>query len=201
MGNKSSSFRHPSCILKTSLLRLRKKVSRHIQRAPRRSISRQTPRPCRIRWVTRIGATSPAPSVRSIRGVWRFRNGSLRSIKRGELRVVNCPPPETPQSIERCRKGEGLPARYDTNVEVTTTKETHIGFVRKHGAVSGMEGKPDSDISRLKDFPDQHPAQWHLERARSLTKLLRCVGPHNLQSMNPPPPSKSGRRHPINSVP
>jgi len=187
MGNKPSSFRRPSFSLKTSLLRLRKKVSRHIQRAPHRSIPRQAPpnpRRYRMRWMTRIRATSPAPSVRSIRGIWRFSNGSLPSIKH-ELRVVNCPPPQTPQSIDRYRKGEEQPARYDPNVEVTTTKETHMDFARKHGAVSGMEEKHKSDISRLKALPGEHTVLWHLERARSLTISLRGLGLHKSQIDEP----------------
>jgi hypothetical protein len=206
MGNKPSSPKRSSFSLKTFRLRLRDNVSRRILPDPRRSIPLQAPpnpRPYRMRWMTRTHATSPAPSVRSIRGIWRFSNGSLQSIQKHELRIVNCLPPQTPQSIDRCRKCEKQQERYDANLELTTTKKTPIGFAEKQEVVSAMPEKHRSEISRLNVFPDttrgstaryeenlkegpeKHTILWHLEEARLLTSSLRNLGRYKSQIDEP----------------
>lgn len=119
MGSKPSSVQQPSFSLKTGHGGLRKKSSRQVVQGSRCSIQLQAPPPgrlYRLRWTKRIRVTSSTPSVRSIREICRFSNGSLQSIQRDELRVVNSSRPQTPESIDQSQKSDDKPGLRNANI-------------------------------------------------------------------------------------
>lgn len=114
----------------------------HVEPSPRRRLQKKSyyrhigysrgslqTRPCDIRFnflqlqlqveePTR--SLSPSPSARSIPGLRRFGIGSLRSVRKGQLRVINASRPPTAISMDQCpMPSEWLPEIDDGNVPNT----------------------------------------------------------------------------------
>jgi hypothetical protein len=69
---------------------------------------------------------SPSPSARSIPGLRRFGIGSLRSVTKGQLRVVNASRPPTAISMDQCpMPSEWLPEGDDRNVP-SAAHDVHV---------------------------------------------------------------------------